>query len=210
MAEPACLLGQTVVAIDGGSGLGLAIARTAKAEGARVIIAGREAGLDDVAEDIGAEATAAFDPDDVGRLDTFLAALPTRVDHVVLSPGVPYVARIVEDDLTCARGAVERLLLPLSLARFAAREMPDGGSLLFVWPSIGGTIPAMLMAALPVLVANLALETAPVRINLIAVAGADRLDGVATLAVHLMTDTAVTGATYEVSGAGPSEAAGAR
>jgi NAD(P)-dependent dehydrogenase (short-subunit alcohol dehydrogenase family) len=83
--------------------------------------------------------------------------------------------------------------------------------------------------ATPALVANLALELAPVRVNLIA-AGfvdtplsasllGDQLDArreklratlpigrvvgpadVAALAVHLMTNTAVTGATYDIDG----------
>ena len=86
-----------------------------------------------------------------------------------------------------------------------------------------------LTAALPALTANLALEIAPVRVNLIA-AGfvdtplsasllGDQLDerrdelratlpigrvvgpaDVAALAVHLMTNTALTGATYDIDG----------
>ena len=84
-------------------------------------------------------------------------------------------------------------------------------------------------AALPALTANLAIEIAPVRVNLIA-AGfvdtplsasllGDQLDerrnrlratlpigrvvgsvDVAALAVHLMTNTALTGATYDIDG----------
>jgi NAD(P)-dependent dehydrogenase (short-subunit alcohol dehydrogenase family) len=83
--------------------------------------------------------------------------------------------------------------------------------------------------ALPALIANLALELAPVRVNLIA-AGfvdtplsasilGDKLEerrrqlreklpirrvvmpaDVAALAVHIMTNTALTGATYDVDG----------
>lgn len=86
-----------------------------------------------------------------------------------------------------------------------------------------------LTAALPALTRNLALEIAPVRVNLIA-AGfvdtplsasllSDQLDArreqlrktppisrvvgsadIAALAVHLMTNTAVTGATYDIDG----------
>jgi NAD(P)-dependent dehydrogenase (short-subunit alcohol dehydrogenase family) len=46
---------------------------------------------------------------------------------------------------------------------------------------------------------NLALEVAPVRVNLIAAGSVGPAD-VATLAVHLMTNTAVTGATFEIDG----------
>ena len=86
-----------------------------------------------------------------------------------------------------------------------------------------------LTAALPALTRNLALEIAPVRVNLIA-AGfvdtplsaailGDQLDArreqlrttlpirrvvgpadIAALAVHLMTNTAVTGATFDIDG----------
>src|SRR4051812_24225620 len=96
-----------------------------------------------------------------------------------------------------------------------------------VAPGLG--IMAAATAVLPPFTASLALELAPVRVNLIA-AGfvdtplsatllGDRLDerraelratlpigrvvgpeDVAALAVHLMTNTAVTGATYDIDG----------
>jgi NAD(P)-dependent dehydrogenase (short-subunit alcohol dehydrogenase family) len=96
-------------------------------------------------------------------------------------------------------------------------------------PGIGNSIAAVQAAALPALTANLALEIAPVRVNLIA-AGfvdtplsasllGDQLDkrrdqlrttlpirrvvgpaDVAALAVHIMTNTALTGATYDIDG----------
>ena len=95
-------------------------------------------------------------------------------------------------------------------------------------PAAGALITA-LTAALPAMTKNLALELAPIRVNLIA-AGfvdtplsaeilGDQLDArrdrlrtmlpirrvvtaadVAALAVHLMTNTAVTGATYDIDG----------
>jgi NAD(P)-dependent dehydrogenase (short-subunit alcohol dehydrogenase family) len=93
----------------------------------------------------------------------------------------------------------------------------------------GFALISALTAALPALTRNLALELAPVRVNLIA-AGfvdtplsatllGDQLDArrvqlrttlpigrvvgpadVAALAVHLMTNTALTGATYDIDG----------
>jgi NAD(P)-dependent dehydrogenase (short-subunit alcohol dehydrogenase family) len=96
-------------------------------------------------------------------------------------------------------------------------------------PAVGLAVPVALTAAMPPLIANLALELAPVRVNLIA-AGfvdtplsaallGDQLDArrdelratlpigrvvgpgdVAALAVHLMTNTALTGATYDIDG----------
>jgi NAD(P)-dependent dehydrogenase (short-subunit alcohol dehydrogenase family) len=96
-------------------------------------------------------------------------------------------------------------------------------------PGIGLGITSTVTAALPALTANLALELAPVRVNLIA-AGfvdtplsasllGDELENrrnqlratlpirrvvepadVAALAIHVMTNTALTGATYDVDG----------
>ena len=94
----------------------------------------------------------------------------------------------------------------------------------------GLTLIGALTAALPALTRNLALELAPVRVNLIA-AGfvdtplsaaifvGDQLDArreqlrttlpvrrvvgpadIAALAVHIMTNTAVTGATFDIDG----------
>ena len=166
------LLGHTVVVIGGGAGTGLSVARAAKAAGARLIITDRDAGrLDEAADEIDVEATATFDPKDPVQVAAFLAGLPTPIDHVVL----------------CR--ALDRLVVPLRVARFAAGDMRAGGSVTFV----GAT------TVLPALIANLALETAPVRVNLIT---ADRQllgqDAVAALAINFMADPATTGMTFEI------------
>jgi NAD(P)-dependent dehydrogenase (short-subunit alcohol dehydrogenase family) len=91
------------------------------------------------------------------------------------------------------------------------------------------TVPGSLTIAMPQLVANLALELAPIRVNLIAAGFVDtplsasilgdqlearrqqlrdtlpigRVVGpedVASLAIHLMVNTALTGATYDIDG----------
>jgi NAD(P)-dependent dehydrogenase (short-subunit alcohol dehydrogenase family) len=69
-------------------------------------------------------------------------------------------------------------------------------------PDVRLAVPEIWTAALPALIANLALETAPVRVNLIApgFVDADDADDVAAVAVHLMTNTALTGVTYDVDG----------
>jgi NAD(P)-dependent dehydrogenase (short-subunit alcohol dehydrogenase family) len=96
-------------------------------------------------------------------------------------------------------------------------------------PGVGFTLISAMTAALPALIASLALEVAPNRVNLLA-AGfvdtplsatllGDQIDArraalrdtlpigrvvgpadVAALAMHLMTNTALTGATYDVDG----------
>lgn len=205
VARASGLLGQTVLIIGTCTGAGLATARRAKEEGAQLILTDRRAGpLEDLADEIGVEATAAFDESDVDQLETFLGGLPGSVDHVMLSGGAPYAARLSEIDLARARGALDQLLLPICIGRYAGREMRDGGSLVFVAgaraerPGDGQTLAAVAAVALPVLIAGLAVEVAPVRANLITCDGAEppagSLGEVAARAVGLMTDPSVTGA----------------
>jgi NAD(P)-dependent dehydrogenase (short-subunit alcohol dehydrogenase family) len=126
-------------------------------------------------------------------------------------------------------------MLALEVARNVRGKMRPGGALLLM----GGTgarrirrelgIASAATAVLPAFTATLALELAPVRVNLIAPGLVDtplsaavlgdgleaRLealrrtlpigrivgpDDVAALAVHLMTNTAITGATVDIDG----------
>ena len=77
------LLGQTVVVIGGSSGIGLETARRARAEGAKVILTGRNPErLQSAATELDAQSTAAFDATDFERLKQFFSDLPTPIDHV--------------------------------------------------------------------------------------------------------------------------------
>jgi NAD(P)-dependent dehydrogenase (short-subunit alcohol dehydrogenase family) len=207
IAQASGLLGQKVLIIGTCTGAGLTTARRAKAEGAQLILTDRHAGpLEDLADEIGAEATAAFDESDIGQLETFLGRLPGSVDHVMFSGGEPCSARLSEIDLAGARGVLDQLLIPICIGRYARQEMRDGGSLVFVAGAHAGragdgqTFAAIVAVALPGLIASLAAEVAAVRVNLItfARAGAEpaggSLDEVAARAVGLMTDPGVTGA----------------
>ena len=63
------LLGQTVVVIGGSSGIGLETARRARAEGADVVLTGRNPErLQHEALEVGARSSAAFDATDFDRL----------------------------------------------------------------------------------------------------------------------------------------------
>jgi NAD(P)-dependent dehydrogenase (short-subunit alcohol dehydrogenase family) len=230
------LRGQTVVVIGGSAGIGLETARRAGAEGANLILTGRNPErLRKAADEVGALSTAAFDAADPGPLERFFRGLPT-IDHVMVTAGRPSYGRMVDMDFAEARRALdEHLLLALQVARAAADKVRPGGTLLFMGgtgarrPGIGLGITSTITAALPALTANLALELAPVRVNLIAAGFVDtplsasllgdqiekrrdqlratlpirRVVGpadVAALAVHIMTNTALTGATYDVDG----------
>jgi NAD(P)-dependent dehydrogenase (short-subunit alcohol dehydrogenase family) len=125
--------------------------------------------------------------------------------------------------------------LHVAIAQHAVGRVRPGGTLLFMGGTGGRSrgpglsLIAAVTAAQPALVANLAVEVAPIRVNLIAAGfvdtplsasllGADldkrreqlratlpirRVVGpadIAALAVHIMTNTALTGATYDIDG----------
>jgi len=231
------LLGQTVAVIGGSAGIGLETARRARAEGAEVVLTGRNPDrLAQAARDLGALGTSAFDATDSVRLGQFFAEAPAPLDHVMVTAGGPYYAPFAEMDLAAARRSVdEDIGLVLEVARNAVGRVRPGGSLVFVSGTggrrtgVGLSVIGAVTAALPRLVANLALELAPIRVNVVAPGFVDtplsasilgdqleqrreqlrstlpigRVVGpedVAALAVHLMTNTALTGATYDVDG----------
>ena len=100
------LLGQTVVVIGGSSGIGFETARRARAEGAKLILTGRNP---DRLRRAGAEldplgVTKAFDATEPGALERFFAGLPDRIDHVMVTAGRPTYGRIA-DLISQRRGA---------------------------------------------------------------------------------------------------------
>ena len=231
------LAGQIVVVIGGSAGIGLETARRAQAEGAEVILTGRDPGrLRQAALELGAHRTAAFDATDLAALDRFFADLPEAINHVMVTGPGPYYAPLADLDRERAhRDFDAHQWLAIAVAQHAVGRVRPGGSLLFMGGTggrhlgIGQSLIAAATAALPALISNLAVEVAPVRVNLIA-AGfvdtplsasllGDRLEerrnelratlpigrvvgpaDVAALAVHIMTNTALTGATYDIDG----------
>jgi NAD(P)-dependent dehydrogenase (short-subunit alcohol dehydrogenase family) len=230
------LFGQTVVVIGGSGGIGFETARRARAEGATLILAARNPErLEQASRELGTLSTAAFDATNFDQLKKFFDGLPAAIDHVMVTGPGPYYAPLAELDIERVRQDVEaHLLLPMQVARFAAKKVRPGGTLLFMGgtggrrPAAGAVITA-LTAAMPALTKALALEVAPVRVNLIAAGFVDtplsasllgdqlearreqlratlpirRVIGpadIAALAVHLMTNTALTGGTYDIDG----------
>jgi len=226
--------GQTVVVIGGSAGIGLSTAKLARAAGAAVILTGRNPErLERAAAEVGATRTAAFDASDREAMAGFLADLG-QVDHVMSTAGGPYYAPLAELDIdAAARSLDSHLWLAIHVAQRAVGVVR--GSLTFIGgtggrrPGPGLAIITAMSAALPALIANLALEIAPIRVNLIAPGFVDTPlsaallgdqldarraqlrdtlpigrvvgpDDVAALAIHLMTNSALTGATYDVDG----------
>src|ERR1700748_461280 len=91
--------GQTVVLIGGSAGIGLETARLARAEGAEVILTGRNPErLERAAAEVGARSTAAFDATDQAARDRFFRDLPGQIDHVMVTGPGPYYAPLAELD----------------------------------------------------------------------------------------------------------------
>ena len=155
---------------------------------------------------------------------------------MLVSGSGPYYAPLAEFDFERARRDVDaHFWLQVHVAQIGATKVRPGGSLLFISgtggrsQAVGFTLISALTAATPALARNLALEIAPVRVNVIAAGFVDtalsasllgdqieqrrqelrntlpigRVVGpadIAALAIHLMTNTAVTGATYDIDG----------
>jgi NAD(P)-dependent dehydrogenase (short-subunit alcohol dehydrogenase family) len=231
------LLGQTVVMIGGSAGIGLETARRARVEGADVVLTGRNPErLQQAAQEVGAQRTAAFDATHASSLKNFFQDLPTPIDHVLVTAGGPAYGPLLDMSSDEVREALSgHVLVGLDVARNAAVKMRPGGTLLLMGGTGGRRISRELgiasaaTAVLPAFTAALALELAPIRVNLIAAGFVDtplsasllgggledrrnelratlpigRVVGpadVAALAVHLMTNTALTGATYDIDG----------
>jgi NAD(P)-dependent dehydrogenase (short-subunit alcohol dehydrogenase family) len=128
------LTGQTVVVIGGSMGIGRATALEARAQGADVILTGRDPDhLRLAAQEVGALSTAAFDATEHGRLERFFDELPQPIDHVLVTAGGSYYARVPDMDLARVRGSLEEhLLLTLNVARSAIGTVRPGGTLIFI------------------------------------------------------------------------------
>src|SRR6476659_4049744 len=131
------LLGQTVVIIGGSAGIGLETARRARAEGASVILTGRNPErLKQAALELDARRTAAFDANHPASLQLFFQDLPTPIDHVMVTAGAPHYGPPLEmPPEEARRGLTEHLLLAREVARGAADKVRPPGSRVF----IGGT-----------------------------------------------------------------------
>jgi NAD(P)-dependent dehydrogenase (short-subunit alcohol dehydrogenase family) len=231
------LPGQTVVLVGGSAGIGLETARLARREGAEVVLVGRNAErLELAAQDVGARSTAAFDATDPAEIKRFFDDLPGPIDHVLVTAGGPHYVPMLEMTPDQVRETLsDHVVQGLEVARSARGKMGPGGSLIFMGGTGGRKISRELglfsaaTAVLPLFTAALALQIAPIRVNLIAAGFVDtplsasllgdglearreelratnpigRVVGpqdVAALAVHLMANTALTGATYDIDG----------
>jgi NAD(P)-dependent dehydrogenase (short-subunit alcohol dehydrogenase family) len=230
---------QTVVIIGGSAGIGLETARLARSQGADVVLTGRNpARLEQAAREVSARSSAAFDADDAAAVERFFDELPAPIDHVLIAAytGGAYAPMLERTSEEVGRALSRRVTQVLEIARHAAPKMRPGGTLILTGGSVQKIdreygISPVAFAVLPPFTAALALELAPVRVNLIQAGFVDtalaasyfadaaalearrgelratlpigRVVGpadVAALAVHLMANTAITGAAYDIDG----------
>jgi NAD(P)-dependent dehydrogenase (short-subunit alcohol dehydrogenase family) len=169
-----------VVVIGGSSGMGLEVARQSLAAGADVLIAGR------ARERLQRAAATLAVTGAQGRLDTCVADIGNReqmkalftltgeFDHLVITAAnLVYgpLRTLEESDLLAALRS--KFLGPIFAVQECVSRIRPKGSITFVTgiaaqrPLVGGALPAALNAALEGLGRALALELAPVRVNMI-------------------------------------------
>lgn len=163
------LTGRTVVVVGGSSGIGLATAGLAKAEGAEVVVASRNAArLQAAADGIGARAIACDVTSDDSVAALFRSTGP--VDHVVVTAAQLKTGPIKAISMDDVRATMEgKFWGAWRVAR--AAEIRPGGSLtlvsgfLSVRPRPNSAIVGAANGALESLTRSLALDLAPVRVN---------------------------------------------
>jgi len=171
--------GTRILIVGGTSGLGLAVARAAAERGATPIVASRNPASVDRALGVLPESAMGTtvdlaDPASIDRLVEFAGP----VDHLVYSAGEPLRLTPLPD-LTpeTARGFWEtRYFGALAVIRAVtgAGSIREGGSIVLTGgnaaqrPAPGWSLGASMTGALDALTRQLALELAPIRVNLVA------------------------------------------
>ena len=170
------LKGKKVVILGGSSGLGLATAKVAAAEGASVIIVSSNAERvqNAVAElpgnGLGMQADLS-DEESVMRLFGEIGTL----DHLVFTAGEGLLlSKIVETNVATAREFFDlRYWGAFMAVKYAAARINAGGSIVLTGgivstrPNAGWSIGASICAAMDGFTRAMAVELAPVRVNLV-------------------------------------------
>lgn len=169
------LSGQSVVVIGGSSGIGLATAAAARQAGATVTIAARDADRLESARLTldGDVTTVAVDVADEDSVIDLFGSVET-LHHLVVLPGAAGAGSIADTATSQLRAVVDvRLWGALHACKHAASRMSSGGSITLCSgaaahrPKPNRSIGATATAAVEVFARALALELAPVRVNVI-------------------------------------------
>jgi len=163
-----------VVVIGGTSGIGLATASMAQEAGARVTVAGRDKNrLAGALEQLGGRARGvALDVADEQAVTELFASID-HVDHVAMLAGTRADGEVATIDMSTITGPVDsRLWGALYTCRYAAPKMTDGSITICTGvgvarPRRGGAVVAAAAGASEILARVVALELAPIRVNVI-------------------------------------------
>lgn len=172
------LQNKRVVVLGGSRGIGFAVAQGAVREGAHVVIASSQEA--NVASALGRlpEGAATGEVVDVRSVESVSAFFATvgAFDHLVFTAGepLPFGKPVAEIDLAMARGFFElRYWGAVAAVKAARRQMRDGGSIVLTSgtsarrPPAGFAFAASICGAIESLTRALALEYAPLRVNVV-------------------------------------------
>ena len=164
---------ESVVIIGGSSGMGLAIAKEAADSGAAVIIAGRSQGkLDEAIRVIAGDvATYIVDLSDEGSVMKLFQSIGA-FDHLVITGSSVKTGQLRELSLADARASMNSKFWGAYMAARYAQIRPKGSITFFSGilsrrPSSGLASLAAINAAVEALGRALALELAPIRVNVV-------------------------------------------
>ena len=164
---------ESVVIIGGSSGMGLAIAKEAADSGAAVIIAGRSQGkLDEASRVIAADvASYIVDLSDEGSVMKLFQSIGS-FDHLVITGSSVKTGQLREISLADARASMDSKFWGAYMAARYAQIRPKGSITFFSGilsrrPSSGLASLAAINAAVEALGRALALEFAPIRVNVV-------------------------------------------
>jgi NAD(P)-dependent dehydrogenase (short-subunit alcohol dehydrogenase family) len=167
---------QRVVLLGGTSGIGLATAQAAQAQGASVVVvSSRAESVDRALTTLGPRAQGhAVDMTDELALKGLFERLGA-FDHLVYSAGdALLVSPLAETGLDAARKAFEvRVFGAIAAVRHAAPHLRPGGSVVLTGgvaslrPRSGWTVAASICGAMEAFTRALAVELAPLRVNLV-------------------------------------------
>lgn len=167
-----------ILVAGGNSGMGFALARRLIAAGDHVTIVGRDATrLRHAQNELGATpllATCVADITSEAQVRALFDREP--LDHIVCTAAdfTGAYERLPALDLDAARRAIDsKIIGPILLAKYGCPKLAPGGSLTFTSgiaayrPMARGTVVATINAALEGLVRALAVELAPIRVNVV-------------------------------------------
>ncbi|MEV8633976.1 SDR family oxidoreductase [Streptosporangium sp. NPDC051023] len=169
------LSGRTVVIVGGGSGTGLQVARRVLAQGARVVLGGRtERKLAAAASELGAAATwRVVDNTDRGSLAAFFHDLD-RIDHL-FTPAASYqvgpMLKLTDEEAESP--FTSKFWGQYHAVKYAAPKLAADGSVVLmsgaasVRPPVAAPAYVACNAAIEGLGRGLAVELAPVRVNVV-------------------------------------------